>query len=252
MSAAASPSGQTIDIAASVRAAYTVVTDNARLAVALAWLPFAILVGVEIIARLSGGYRFGDILAPLISLAGFTVFGTVFIVRWHRFILLGETAADRLFPPGWGVFFVALLKLGFLFLLGLIVLIVIAAVAPHSLTQVILIAGMTAITLIWAGVSLAFPAAAIKRPTSLVGDAWDLLTGNYWRLVACLIACCAPFAILSYVLNEIADALPAILWIVFRIILLAVWFASSAVVASLLSDVYRRLYSSDPEAETTV
>jgi predicted permease len=83
----------------------------------------------------------------------------------------------------------------------------------------------------------------------LVGDAWDLVTGNYWRLVACLIACCVPFAILSYVVNEIADALPSILWIVFQIILLALWFASSAVVASLLSDVYRRLSPSEAAAE---
>ena len=140
-------------------------------------------------------------------------------------------------------------RLYFLFFLGFIVLIVIAAVAPHSLTQVILVVGIIAITLVWAGVSLAFPAAAIKRPISLVGDAWDLVTGNYWRLVACLIACCVPFAILSYVVNEIADALPSILWIVFQIISLAVWFVSSAVVASLLSLIYRRLSSLEAETE---
>ena len=247
MSVAAAPSGQKIDIAASVRAAYTVVIDNARLAVALAWLPFAILVVIEIGAWLLSGDRFGEILAPLIRFAGSVVFGTAFIVRWHRFILLGETASDRLFPPGWGTFFFALLKLGLLFFLGIIVLIVIAAVAPHSLAQVILIAGAIAITLVWAGVSLAFPAAAIKRPISLVADAWDLVTGNYWRLVACLIACCAPFGIVSYIVGEIADAMPSFLWIAFQIINLAVWFASSAVVASLLSNIYRRLAPTEVE-----
>src|SRR5947208_12290551 len=115
MSVAASPSGQKIDIPVSVRAAYTVVIGNARLAVALARLPFALLVGTEIIAWLLSGGRFGEILASLIRLAGSVVFGTAFIVRWHRFILLGETARDRLFPPGWGTFFLALLKLGLLF-----------------------------------------------------------------------------------------------------------------------------------------
>src|SRR6266545_6585067 len=148
MSVAGSPSGQKIDIAPSVRFAYTVVIENARLAVRLAWLPFAILVGMELIAWMLSGGRFGEILASLLRLAGFAVFGTVFIVRWHRFILLEETASDRLFPPGWGTFFLALLKLGLLFLLGFIVLIVIAAVAPHSLTQVILVVGIISITLV--------------------------------------------------------------------------------------------------------
>ena len=55
MSIAAAPSAQKIDIVASVRAAYTVVSRNARLAVALAWLPFALLVGTEIIASLLSG-----------------------------------------------------------------------------------------------------------------------------------------------------------------------------------------------------
>jgi len=52
MSYAALPSQQKIDIAASVRAAYTMVIDNARLAVDLAWLPFAILIGAAIVFSL--------------------------------------------------------------------------------------------------------------------------------------------------------------------------------------------------------
>jgi hypothetical protein len=247
MSVAASPLGQKIDITASVRAAYIVVIDNARLLVVLAWLPFAILVGFEIIAWLLSGGRFGEILASLIRFAGFVVFGTAFIVRWHRFILLGETTAVTLFPPGWGAYVLTGVKLGLLLLIGIILLVVIAIVVPHSLTQVIAIVGGIALLLVLAGVSLAFPAAAIKRPISLVGDAWDLVTGNYWRLVACLIACCAPFGIISYIVNEISDAMPSFLWIAFQIISLAVWFASSAVVASLLSDIYRRLAPTEVE-----
>ena len=71
MSVMASPSEQKIDIAASVRAAYTIVMDNARLAVDLAWLPFAILVGAEIVAWLvGGGGWFGMILALLVRAGG--------------------------------------------------------------------------------------------------------------------------------------------------------------------------------------
>src|SRR5207249_3869086 len=55
MSVMASPSGQQIDIAASVRAAYQFASDNARLAVNLALVPFAIVVGAEFLAWLVGG-----------------------------------------------------------------------------------------------------------------------------------------------------------------------------------------------------
>jgi hypothetical protein len=134
-----------------------VVFGNARLATGLAWLPFALLLGTEIIAWLLSGGRFGEILASLIRVAGFAVFGTMFIVRWHRFILLGETATDLFFPPGWGTFFLALLKLGLLLLLAFIILIGIAAVAPHSLTQAILIVGLSAISLVWPGCRWPFP-----------------------------------------------------------------------------------------------
>src|SRR3979411_1256528 len=135
MSYAASPSEQKIDIAASVRAAYTAVMDNARLAVDLAWLPFAILVGAEIVAGLvGGGGWFGMILALLVRAGGFAMFGTVFIVRWHRFILLGETTPASLFPPGWGTFFLTAVKIGLLAFVGVLVLVLIAAVPPHFLT----------------------------------------------------------------------------------------------------------------------
>src|SRR5437764_7357325 len=54
MSVMASPSGQQIDIAASVRAAYQFAGDNARLAVNLPLAPFAILVRAELLALLHG------------------------------------------------------------------------------------------------------------------------------------------------------------------------------------------------------
>ena len=168
MSVMASPSEQKIDIAASVRAAYTVVMDNARLAVDLAWLPFAILVAAEIVAWIvGGGGWFGMILALLVRAGGFAVFGTVFIVRWHRFILLGETKSESLFPPGWATFFLTAVKVGAIAFVGVFVLVMIAAIPPHFLTVLIAIAGYVALAFAAARISLAFPAAAIERPISL-------------------------------------------------------------------------------------
>jgi hypothetical protein len=42
--------------------------------------------------------------------------------------------------------------------------------------------------------------------------------------------------------------MPSILWIVFQAVALAVSFAGVAVVASLLSDVYRGFYPPEPQA----
>jgi hypothetical protein len=256
MSVAASPSGQKIDVATSVRAAYTVVIDNARLAVALAWLPFMILAGAQIVAWLLGNDRwFVQIPALLIDTAGWAVF----IVRWHRFILLGETTAEALFPPGWGAYVWTglklwlLLSIGLLLFIGVALFLVIAMGAPTSLSGIIVIGSVIifalVLALVWARVSLAFPAAAIERPISLMGNAWDLVAGNYWRLVACLIACCTPFGIFMYIVDQVGGALPSILRVVFLIGDLGLWFAGAAVVASLLSQIYRRLSPTRSAAE---
>ena len=179
MSVMASASGQQIDIAASVRAAYQFARDNARLAVNLALVPFAIVVGAEFLAWLvGGGGWFGMSLALLIQAGGFAVFGTVFIVRWHRFVLLGETATQSLFPPGWGTFFLTTIKVGLAFLVGTFVLGMIAAVPPHFLTGFIAFVGFVAMGFAWARLSLVFPAAAIERPMTL-REGWDVMAGNY-------------------------------------------------------------------------
>ena len=188
------------------------------------------------------------ILALLVQAGGFAVFGTVFIVRWHRFILLGETTPESLFPPGWATFFLTAVKIGLLAFVGVLVLVLIAAIPPHFLTVLIAIAGYIALAFAVARLSLVFPAAAIERPISL-REAWDLLAGNYWRLFACLLACYVPFGIVHYIVNQIAGGAPSILWIVFQAIGLAVSFAGVAVVASLMSDVYRGFYPTDVQAE---
>src|SRR5438046_4598504 len=151
MSVMASASGQQIDIAASVRAAYQFARDNARLAVNLALVPFAIVVGAEFLAWLvGGGGWFGMMLAMLIQAGGFAVFGTVFIVRWHRFVLLGETATQSLFPPGWGTFFLTTIKVGLAFLVGTFVLGMIAARPAQLLIRPNAFVCLGALGLVWA------------------------------------------------------------------------------------------------------
>jgi hypothetical protein len=247
MSYAAPSYDSKIDIGASVRAAYATVFDNARLAVELAWLPLAILLGIEILAfLLGGGGLLGRALGGLIHAVGFIVFSTVFAVRWHRFVLIGENIAVGLFPPGFAGFVVAAIKIGVAVAVGYIVLAVIAVLPPHILTVPLAVIGGIALALASVRVSLIFPAAAVERPISL-RQAWHLMTGNYWRLFACVLLCALPFGIVNYLAEQIGGTLPWVLWFVFEAIGMAVMFAGLAVVASLLSDLYRGLEPAAPQ-----
>ncbi len=179
MSFGAMPEGERIDIGASVRAAYAVVLDNSRLAVELAWLPFAILVAAEVVALLlGGGGWFGHLLAGLVRGLGFLVFGSIFMVRWHRFMLLGERNAADLVAPGLTSFLLAAIKVGATIFVGTLVLGLIMAMPPHFLTAPLAFLGALALAFGSARVSLVFPAAAVERPMGL-REAWDRLEGNY-------------------------------------------------------------------------
>jgi hypothetical protein len=239
MSIAAPSYDRKIDIGTSVRGAYTVVMENARLAIDLAWLPFAILVGAELIAMvLGGGGLLGRALAALVQAGGFLVFGTIFFVRWHRFMLLGETMPVGLFPPGWGAFLLAGIKIGVAVFIPSFIL---ALILPPIGALVGIALGLAATR-----VSLVFPAAAVERPISL-REAWDVMAGNYWRLFACVLLCYLPFGIVHYLAGAVGLGLPWVVWFVFEVIGLAVSFAGMAVIASLLSDVYRGLDGAAPE-----
>ena len=239
--AATPPAGGPIDILLAVRTAYSTVFENIRLALDLAWLPFALLVAAEIVALVLGAAgMFGMMLAALVRGFGFIVFGTIFIVRWHRFVLIGETASGDLFPSGWGLFFIAAIKITLGVIVGMVILTVIATVLPIILGALIAAIGSIALAVASSRLSLVFPAAAIERPIALRA-AWDLAAGNFWRLFACLVLCYLPFAVLHYLLRASGGASGAIVWLVFQIIGLAVSFAGVAVVASLLSDLYRQL-----------
>ena len=56
-----------------------------------------------------------------------------------------------------------------------------------------------------------------------------------------------PFGIVHYLAGAVGLGLPWVVWFVFEVIGLAVSFAGMAVIASLLSDVYRGLEGAAPE-----
>jgi hypothetical protein len=228
-----------IDVVDQVGRAYRAVFDNLQLVGEMALLPYLIVVGIELIALLvSGGGMFAAVLAGLIHAVGFLIFGTVFIVRWHRFVLLGESVGGGLIPPGWAPFVITTLKLGIIVFIGCLILSVIGALPPHLLSAPLAMIGGVALSLAALRVSLIFPAAAIEQPIGLQ-TAWDRVSGNFWRLFACAFACSLPFAIVEMLIVLLANAFPSLFWIVFELLQFAVSFVGTAVVAALLSHLYR-------------
>jgi hypothetical protein len=237
----APPRTHQIDVVDQVVRAYRIVLDHAQLVGEMAFLPFLIVLAAEFVGFLIPGVGvFGRLLAALISAVGIGVFGIIFAVRWHRYVLLGESVSSGLIPPGWMPFFVAGLKLAGLVLLGWILLLIVTLLPLSFLVVPLVTLGAAALTLLAIRVSLIFPAAAIERPIGL-WTASEWITGNFWRLFACALACYLPFVVVEFVINWIAAIFPSLTWIVFEALRLAVSFVGAAVVAALLSHLYREI-----------
>jgi hypothetical protein len=242
------PGSYRIDVVDEVGRAYRAVLDNVQLVGEMAFLPYLIVLAAELLAWLvTGGGFFGRLLAGLIHAVVLLIFGTVFIVRWHRFVLLGESVSGGLIPSGWTPFVIAGIKLGIVLVAGWVALIVVAALPPHFLTNPRSMIGGIALALLALRLSLIFPAAAIERPLGLQA-AWGWVEGNFWRLFACALACYLPFVVVQLVLGWIAAIFPSLLWIVFEALRLATAFVGSAVVAALLSHVYREIAATSAPA----
>lgn len=230
-----------IDIVDQVGRAYRTGFDHIQLVVEVALLPYLIVLAVELVSLLfMHGGTVGRIAAALIHAAGLLLFGAVFIVRWHRFVLLGETVGGELLPPGWREFVIAGVKVGLAVIAGWVVLVGIALLPPAFITVPLTAAGGVALTLGALRVSLMFPAAAIGQPVTL-RTAWDWIAGNFWRLFASAFACYFPFVVLQMLVSMLASAFPSLIWVVFEAVRLAISFAGAAVVAALLSHLYRDL-----------
>ncbi len=220
--------------------AYRSVFDNFQLAAAFAWLPLAIVLGAEVIALMvGGGGLVGRILASLTGMIGFLLFGTTFVVRWCRFILLGERETRELFSPGWRPLMVVTVKICLLILAGACVVAVIAALAPRALKIPIWAVGGLAIVLLSPRLFLAFPAAAVERPLTLRA-AWDLMGDNYWRFLACVLICYLPLAVIAALIGQAGAAIASsAAWIGFEAVRLAVTFIDIAILYAVIADVYR-------------
>lgn len=227
-----------IDVIDQVGRAYRTVFELARLVGEMALLPYLITLAADLVAQLMPAGGVGHILAALIQAIGFLIFGSVFIVRWHRFVLLGESVGAAFIPPGWTDFLVAELKLGAIVVAGWAVLALLAVLPPFFLTLPLSGLGGVALTLFALRVSLMFPAAAIERPIGL-RTAWDWIEGNFWRFFACAFAAYFPFVIAQMVIGAVGGLFPSVLWIVFEALRLAASFAGIAVIAALLSHLYR-------------
>lgn len=230
-----------IDIVDQVGRAYRTVFDHIRLVVEMALLPYLVVLAVELLSLLfvHGGWV-GRIAAALLHAVGLLLFGAVFMVRLHRFVLLGETVGGELLPPGWREFVIAGIKIGVVVIAGWVVLVGIALLPPAFITVPLTAVGGVALTLGVLRVSLIFPATAIGQPVAL-RTAWDWIAGNFWRLFASAFACYFPFVVLQMLISTLASAFPALTWVVFEAVRLAVSFAGAAVVAALLSHLYRDL-----------
>lgn len=248
MSYPSPPGSYRFDVTDETVSAYRTVLDNAQLVIEMALLPFAIVLVAELVAAfLPGGGIFGGLLAALIAAASMLIFGTVFVVRWHRYVLLGESISGGLFPPGWSSFLLTSLKLAAIVVVCWFALGIIAVLPPHLLTMPLTAIGGIALTLAAMRISLIFPAAAIERPIGLMA-ASDLIAGNFWRLFVCLVMCYLPFVVLGYIIGRIGAVFPSFFWIVFQALQLAASFVGIAVVAALLSHVYRDLAMQTPAA----
>ncbi|HWB51437.1 MAG TPA: hypothetical protein VG651_20155 [Stellaceae bacterium] len=232
------PHAYQIDVVDQVGRAYRAVFDRLRLVAEMALLPYAIVLAAELVALLMPGGVTGGILAVVVRAAGFLLFGSVFLVRWHRLVLLDERAGNGFVPPGWTDFVIAEIKLGAILLAGWLVMVALAVLPPHFLTVVLATVGGVALTLAVARVSLVFPAAAVEQPIGL-RTAWDWVGGNFWRLFACALAAYFPFLVAGMVITAIGGVFPSLLWMVFEALRLAVSFVGLAVVAALLSQLYR-------------
>jgi hypothetical protein len=234
-----------ITISATVSRAYRATLDNLPLLIMAAWLPLLLILAAEVIGLALGSAGFlGRVMAAPLRAAAVLAFGTVFAVRVHRLALLNETPSGELFPNGWWPFLITGLKLGGLIVVAAIVLTLIAVLPPHLLTAPMVIVGSISLGLASLRVSLVFPAAAIER-TITFRAAWDLLAGNYWRLLACSFCCYVPFGIAEAIVRLIGDAMPSLIGIVFQAVGLAASFAGFAVFATMLSEVYQRIAGVD-------
>jgi len=252
--------------------AYRFVFTRLGLFLELAWLPLLLLLAMAIMPAwlpyLVSPDDHGDLFSYLPDVSQLVAGGlclNAFAVRWHQMALFpGPEAASK---PSWFRPWVRFLLYTLVFYL--VNLAMMAAVVQLSSggdnvsegNQVLVLCAALAmvfpVMLGMARLSLLLPAAAYGQPLGL-GNAWSLMRGNTWRLVACGLLAGVPLVLsVVIVLGAVFSALnlqisdlqsgdaalnpPMGLFLLEGVIDTVVNFLIVALGASILVDVYRRL-----------
>jgi amino acid transporter len=185
-----------------------------------------------------------------------------FAVRWHHVMLFANARAvpRRLFLAGWLRFLayavvIYLIAIGYwagVFFASRVLLAGGANAATEALATVVVALGI-AVSLLLMRSSLLFPAAASGRPLHWL-DAWRLMRGNTWRAAATTFLVLMPIVIavglllkhlLAAVHLDSAEGLPAQpplgLFLLSGVVEVVLDFLFVALVASILSEFYRRI-----------
>jgi hypothetical protein len=238
-----------IDVLWLAREAVRTLLDHWRLAVALGWAPLALVLAADVVAAVLGGRTVaGILLVGMVRGLGMIAFGSIFIVRWHRFVLRNETGPGELFSPAWRIFLTAAMKLALLMLGGMLIIALILGLLPIVVAAPLAFIGFIALLAASVRVGLVFPAAAIERPITFRAS-WDRLAGNGLRLFACAFLCYVPFLILRLLVDQVGMVSPTLIWIVLACLSAAITLAGASAIATVLSDVSRNVTASKSGVE---
>ena len=237
-SSAATTTGYEVHTGETIHHAYETTFGNLGLIVEYAWLPFVIVLAVEIVGLLlaGGGTTGGQMTAWMFGGLAFLVFGTTFAVRWLRHLVLGETPSGEMFPPAWRPLFFATVTIGLLVFAGGIVTAIIGMILSPIAWLIWAIGGI-AVALVAMRVLLMLPAAAVERPID-IRTAWDMLAGNYWHYLACALICYVPYALVEGILGGADPAVPWLVFVIMEAIRIAVNFLGLACLYAMLAEVY--------------
>ena len=239
-SSAVSGDGYEVHTHETVHRAYEAVFQNLQSVVERAWLPFVLVLAVEIVGMaIGGGGEAGHLLSWMLGALAFLIFGTTFAVHWFRHLLLGEAASGELFPRAWRPLFFAALTITLLVFAGGIVVALIGMVTK-PLAFLIWAVGSILVALAALRVLPMLPAAAVERPIDVRG-AWEMLAGNYWHYIACALICYVPFALIEGLLAEADSGAGFVLWAIIEVIRIGVTFLGLACLYAMLADVYHGL-----------
>ncbi len=252
-------------------AAYQAVFGRLGLVLELGWVPVLVLLAARLAPLLMdyvfspqsmAGAKDGLDIVGLCQAALSLLCLNAFAVRWHHIMLFANARAvpRRLFLAGWLRFLayavvIYLVAIGYwagVFFSSRAILSGSVDVATEAFAGAAVVLGVAVSLLLMRG-SLLFPAAASGRPLHWL-EAWRLMRGNTWRVVATTFLVLMPIVVavglllkrlLAVVRLDSAEGLlaqpPLGLFLLSGVLEVVLDFLFVALVASILSEFYRRI-----------